>query len=197
MNLDRSRSLQGTDRLARGIGWLGIGIGIFQLLSPRSVTRSLGVEGSEGLVRTCGTRGLVTGIGALTEDPKPALWAKAAGDVLDLAALSFLLTDRDHPKQGSVKLAMGLVGASALATLYCARAQTERHSYQGGRTPDYSGRSGFPRGVERARGAAAGSGLSLRPAALPSPARSPGPRIPASTSRPTSTNYIRGSDYDY
>ncbi|KAA0010435.1 hypothetical protein F0A17_18425 [Billgrantia pellis] len=196
MNLDRSRSLQGTDRLARGIGLLGIGIGLYSLLAPRSVTRSLGVEGSEALVRTCGFRGVVTGIGALTEDPKPALWAKAAGDVLDLAALSFLLADRDHPKRGSVKLAMGMVAASAAATLYCARAQSERHAYQGGRTPDYSGRSGFPQGVAQARGAAARSG-GAHPAALPSPARSPGLRTPASGSRPTSTGGVRGSDYDY
>ncbi|MGR4066585.1 hypothetical protein [Billgrantia sp. C5P2] len=197
MNLDRSRSLQGTDRLARGIGWLGIGMGLFQLLAPRSVTQSLGVEGSEALVRSCGVRGVVTGIGALTEDPKPALWAKAAGDILDLAALSFLLTDRDHPKQGSVKLAMGMVGASAATTLYCVQAQAQRHVYQGGRTPDYSGRSGFPQGVAKARGAAAGSG-SARPAALPSPARSPGPRMQDTSPRHVDTSgYRKGSDFDY
>ncbi|NIC06957.1 hypothetical protein [Billgrantia bachuensis] len=197
MNLDRSRSLQPSDRLARGLGWLGIGLGLYQLLAPRSVTRALGVEGAEAVVRSCGARGVATGIGALTVNPKPALWARSAGDALDLAALLVLLADRDHPKRGSVKLALLAVGASTAASLYCAQAQTRRHSYQSGRTPDYSGRSGFPQGVKRARGAAAGGGLSTRPAALPSPARSPGPRTPASTSRPTSTGYVRGSDYDY
>ncbi|MGQ4878276.1 hypothetical protein ACOJCM_06850 [Billgrantia sp. LNSP4103-1] len=199
MNLDRSHSLQPSDRLARGLGWLGIGLGLYQLLAPRSVTRALGVEGAEAIVRTCGARGLVTGIGALTVNPKQALWARSAGDVMDLAALLALLTDRDHPKRSNVKLALVAVGASTAASLYCAQAQTRRHAYQGGRTPDYSGRSGFPQGLEQARGAAARSGgLSSRPAALPSPARSPGPRLQASSPRHVDTGgYRKGSDYDY
>jgi hypothetical protein len=199
MNLDRSHSLQASDRLARGLGWLGIGLGLYQLLAPRSVTRALGVEGAEAIVRLCGARGVATGISALTENPKPALWARSAGDALDLAALLALLADRDHPKHGTVKLALVAVGASAAVSLYCAQDQTRRHAYQAGHTPDYSGRSGFPQGVELARGAAARqAGLPSRPAALPSPARSPGPRLQATTVRQRDTSgYIKGSDYDY
>ncbi|MCE8016892.1 hypothetical protein HOP62_12515 [Halomonas sp. MCCC 1A17488] len=198
MNLDRSRSLQPSDRMARGLGWLGIGLGLYQLLAPRSVTRALGVEGAEAIVRTCGARGVATGVGALTVNPGPALWARSAGDALDLAALLALLADRDHPKRGSVKLALLFVGAGTAASLYCAQAQTRERAYRGGRTPDYSGRSGFPLGVERARGAAASSGLPSRPAALPSPARSPGPRLQATSSRQRDTSgYAKGSDYDY
>lgn len=196
MNLDRSRSLQPSDRLAKGLGWLGIGLGLYQLLAPRSVTRTLGVEGAEAIVRTCGARGVATGIGALSVNPTQALWVRSAGDVLDLAALLALLADRDHPKRGSVKLALMAVGASAAASLYCAQKQTRRHAYQSGRMPDYSGRSGFPQGVERARGAVARSGgSSSRPAALPSPARSPGPR--QQPRHVDASSYRRGSDYDY
>ncbi|MDX5378071.1 MAG: hypothetical protein LPK08_11230 [Halomonas sp.] len=199
MNLDRRRSLQPSDRLARALGWLGIGLGLYQLLAPRSVTRTLGVEGAEAIVRTCGARGLATGMGALSVNPKQALWARSVGDVMDLAALLALLADRDHPKRGSVKLALVGVGACAATSLYCAQAQTRRHAYQGGRTPDYRGRSGFPRGLEHARGAAATrSGLPSRPMALPSPARSPGPRLQATPSRQRDTSgYAKGSDYDY
>lgn len=199
MNLDRSRSLQPSDRLARGLGWLGLGVGLYQLLAPRSVTRALGVEGAEAIVCSCGARGIVTGIGALSVNPKQALWARSAGDIMDLAALLALLADRDHPKRGSVRLALVAVGASAAASLYCAQAQTRRHGYQAGRTPDYSGRSGFPQGLERARGAVArSSGLPSRPAVLPSPARSPDPGQQAPSSRPVDTSgYRKGSDYDY
>lgn len=200
MNFDRSHSsLQGSDSLIRVFGWLGIGMGLYQLLAPRSVTRFLAVEGAENIVRACGVRGVATGIGMLTVNPKPALWARTAGDILDLTALLALLADRDHPKQGSVKLALAGVGACTATGLYCAQAQSRQHAYQAGRTPDYSGRSGFPQGVERARGAAASSsGLPSRPAALPSPARSPGPRVPSSSSRHTDTSgYKRGTDFDY
>ncbi|MCE8035803.1 hypothetical protein EKK97_02260 [Billgrantia tianxiuensis] len=199
MNIDRRHSLKPSDRLARGLGWLGIGLGLYQLLAPRSVTRALGVEGAEALVRTCGARGVATGFGALTVNPKPALWARSAGDILDLAALLALLADRDHPRRGSVKLALVGVGACTAVSLYCAQDQTRRHAYQAGRTPDYSTRSGFPQGVERARGAAARSGgLPSRPAALPSPARSPGPRLQSTASyRRDTSGYAKGSDYDY
>lgn len=199
MTLDRSRSLQPSDRLARGLGWLGLGVGLYQLLAPRSVTRALGVEGAEAIVCACGARGVVTGLGALSVNPKQALWARSAGDIMDLAALLALLADRDHPKRESVKLALVAVGASAAASLYCAQVQTRRHGYQAGRTPDYSGRSGFPQGVERARGAVARSGgLPSRPAALPSPAHSPGPRMQASSPRHVgASGYRKGSDYDY
>lgn len=199
MNLDRSHSLQPSDRLARGLGWLGIGLGLYQLLAPRSVTRALGVEGAEAIVRSCGARGVVTGMGALSVNPKQALWVRSAGDVMDLAALLMLLADRDHPKRGNVQLALVAVGASAAASLYCAQAQTRRHAYQAGRTPDYSGRSGFPQGVERARGAAArNGGLPSRPAALPASARSPGPRFKTSSPHHVDTSgYRKGSDYDY
>ncbi|WP_111415441.1 hypothetical protein [Billgrantia lactosivorans] len=199
MTLDRRRSLQPSDQLAKALGWLGIGLGLCQLLAPRSVTRTLGVEGAEAIVRSCGARGVATGVGALTVHPAPALWARSAGDVLDLAALLALLADRDHPKRGNVKLALLAVGASGAASLYCAQAQARRHAYQAGRTPDYRGRSGFPRGVEHARGVAARhGGTSSRPAALPSPARSPGPRLQPSAPRHGDTgSYTKGSDYDY
>lgn len=198
MKLDHS-SLQPSDRLARGLGWLGIGVGLYQLLAPRRVTRALGVEGAEAIVCTCGVRGVATGIGALSVNPGPALWARSVGDVLDLAALLALLADRDHPKRDNVKLALAGVGACAAASLYCAQEQARRHAYQSGRTPDYSGRSGFPRGLEQARGAAARSGgLPSRPMALPSATHSPEPRSQAAPARPRDTSgYAKGSDYDY
>ncbi|MCC5882280.1 MAG: hypothetical protein JJU25_06530 [Halomonas sp.] len=201
MSHDRNRSLQTSDQLARGLGWMGIGLGLYQLLAPRSVTRALGVEGAEPIVRLCGARGVATGIGALTVNPKPSLWARSAGDALDLAALLALLADRDHPKRENVKLALAVVGATTAVSLYCAQDQTRRHAYQAGRTPDYSGRSGFPQGVERARGAAAGGGLPARSTALPSPASTPGPRGQATASRPDTRPHAKdsakGSDYDY
>ena len=191
MTHSRSQSQQFSDKLAKGLGWLGIGMGLYQLLAPRSVTRALGVEGAEALVRGCGARNLATGCGALSVNPKPALWVRSAGDALDLAGLLILLADRDHPKRSSVKLALACVGACTAASLYCAQDQNRRHAYQAGRTPDYSGRSGFPQGVKRARGAA--MHLGGQTPALPSPARLP----EASSLRHVDTGgYAKGSDLD-
>ena len=194
MTHSRSQSQQFSDKLAIGLGWLGIGMGLYQLLAPHSITQALGTEGAEALVRGCGARNLVTGCGALSVNPKPALWVRSAGDALDLAGLLILLADRNHPKRGNVKLTLAGVGACTVASLYCAQDLSRRHAYQAGRTPDYSGRSGFPQGVKRARGAAIHRGG--KPPALPSPARLPGPRLPASSPHHVETGgYAKGSDY--
>lgn len=110
----RNRSLQTSERLAKSLGWLGIGMGICHLL-----------------------------------------------------------THRNRRKRGGIKWA--LAGACAVASVYCVEGCSRRHAYQAGPTPDYSGRSGFPQGLEQARGVAAQR--SGRKLALPSPECSPGPRL--------------------
>lgn len=178
-----SRSFKGSDRLARGLGWFAIGLGAYKLFAPHKLTRALGLEGAENLVRLCGAREVATGIGALTVNPRPALWARVGGDALDLAALAALLRDEDNSQRQNVELALVAVGTVTAVDLYCAQAQSRRHGYQTGPTPDYSDRSGFPHGVERARGAAKDFKTpGHMKASLPSPASSPGPK--ASTSSP-------------
>src|SRR5690554_6324128 len=128
MTHSRSQSQQFSDKLAIGLGWLGIGVGLYQLLAPHSITRALGAEGTEALVRSCGARNLATGCGALSVNPTPALWVRSAGDALDLAGLLTLLADRNHPKRGNVKLALAGVGACTAASLYCAQDLSRRHA---------------------------------------------------------------------
>src|SRR5690606_15255816 len=48
--------------LARGLGWFSIGLGVVQLLAPRQVSRFIGMPGSEGMIRACGVREIVTGV---------------------------------------------------------------------------------------------------------------------------------------
>lgn len=69
MTHSRSQSQQFSDKLAIGLGWLGIGMGLYQLLAPHSITQALGTEGAEALVRGCGARNLATGCGALSVNP--------------------------------------------------------------------------------------------------------------------------------
>lgn len=176
-----SRSLKGSDRLARGVGWFSLGLGLFKLFAPRTLTRSLGLEGTENLVRVCGAREVATGIGALAVDPRPALWARVGGDALDMATLATALQDTRNPKRRNLEAAVLAVGAITAVDLCIAQAQSRRRAYQAGPTPDYSDRSGFPRGLEHARGAARTFETpGHMNAELPSPARSPGPRTPTS-----------------
>ncbi|HSP58215.1 MAG TPA: hypothetical protein VLO12_07940 [Halomonas sp.] len=169
-------SLGTADRLARQVGWFSIGLGLWQLAKPDQWTRSLGMEGSENLVRLCATREVVTGMGALSINPAPAMWARVGGDVLDLAALTWARRDESNPKRDNITMALIAIGALTAVDLYCAQSLGKRHAYQGGPTPDYRDRSGFPGGLAGARGAAARdfeTPAHLK-AALPSPANSPG-----------------------
>lgn len=150
---DMSHSLSRADRIARGLGWFSIGLGLFELCAPRKLTETLGMQGKETFVRLCGMREIGAGIGALSDNPTPAIWSRVGGDGLDLAALAMAYRG-DNPQKHNVCLAMGFVlGATAL-DLCCAKSLTKQHKRLAGPTPDYSDRSGFKRPVEAMRGAA-------------------------------------------
>ena len=153
-----SMSGQSARALATGLGWFSIGLGLAEVLAPGKLARTLGMEGSETLISAYGIRELAAGVGILSSnDPTPWVWGRVAGDALDIATLAVGLTG-DNPKKGNVGLALAAVlGATALDVI-CARSlsadrqQQQRRLQQAAR--DYSDRSGFPGGVQAARGAA-------------------------------------------
>lgn len=150
----RSDSRTPNERLATGLGWFSVGLGLVELLAARSLTRTLGMEGHEGLVRAYGARELATGVAILaSHDPTPWIWGRVGGDALDLATLATGLKDENGEKP-AVGLAMAAVlGVTALDIL-CAQGLTSQKSLAGRDVPDYGDRTGFPMGVERSRGAA-------------------------------------------
>lgn len=81
----------GASALARGLGWFSIALGAAELLGGRTVARTLGEEDHVGLVRLFGLREIATGVGILAQDtPRgraPWVWARVAGDAIDLVAL--------------------------------------------------------------------------------------------------------------
>lgn len=165
-----THSKSSLDKLAHGLGWLSLGIGLYQLLAPGKLTQQLGMQGSENSMRACGAREIMSGIGAFSDNPTPAIWSRVGGDVLDLAALTFALRDEHNTQKQNVYLALTAVGILTAIDCACAKALSQRHAYQGGATPDYSHRSGFPQGLESARGAAHGFEVpDNMKAALPTP----------------------------
>jgi hypothetical protein len=146
----RSRRLE---RLARGLGWLGIGLGLAELLLPRAVARSTGLRGRETLLQVCGLRELATGLAILNaRDPTPWVWGRVAGDALDLATLGSAL-DEDNPRRAGTAAALAAVAGVAALDVACARALSTTTRALA-RRYDSSDRSGLPLPAAEMRGAA-------------------------------------------
>ncbi|OWW22078.1 SRPBCC family protein [Noviherbaspirillum denitrificans] len=104
----RSPKADRADQIARMLGWFSIGIGLAQLLAPRGVSRTIGVQDSPKLMRTLGAREIASGIGILSQRrPANWLWTRVAGDAIDLALLGAAARS-----PGSVRNRIGLATAA-------------------------------------------------------------------------------------
>lgn len=113
-----------THRVAEGLGWLSVVVGLAEILAPRSLARLIGA-GRATFVRSCGIREIVAGMGILAGRRTGFwLWARVAGDVLDLATLARML-GRDNPRRGAATAAFGSVLFVTLLDVYCAQMHRE------------------------------------------------------------------------
>ena len=163
--------------LARGLGWFSVGLGLAELLAPRSLGRFLGMEEHTGLIRAYGARELAAGVGILAQiDPTPWIWGRIGGDAVDLGTLALGLR-RDNPQRENVGLALiAVAGVTALDVL-CATALGGTRDGDDWPAPvwDYSHRRGMPRPAAAMRGAA-------RDAVIPRDMRIPEPLRPYTSS---------------
>lgn len=137
------------DRVAKSLGWFSVGLGLLEIIAASRVTRALGMEGSEGVVRAFGAREVMSGIVTLSPDRKVGLQSRIAGDALDIAVLLSALTPY-NPKRNNVKAAlMGVVAITAL-DVFGAWALSARQQ-RGSPTRLYHDRSGFPAGFSAVR----------------------------------------------
>ena len=80
------------DGVARFLGWFSIALGGTQVVAPRALARVIGLAGHDtqkNVMRVMGMREIATGVGILGESrPMRWLWARVAGDALDMALLA-------------------------------------------------------------------------------------------------------------
>ncbi len=148
----RSRSSQ--DRLAKNLGYFSIALGMVELLAPRALCNAIGLRGMEPVIRAYGARELATGVAILTShDPEPWIWARVAGDVADIATVATGLRQDNARTENNVMTLAALAAVTAV-DVACARGLNAEKGNRKTATVNYSNRSGFPGGVEAARGAA-------------------------------------------
>jgi hypothetical protein len=146
-------SLGASDRMARNLGWFSLGLGALEIFAPERITRALGLEGQESLVRGYGFREVAAGMLSLSIEKEAGLWSRVAGDGLDIATLMAGLRD-DNPKKGNVAMALMMVAGITLLDIAAAKEVGSRHARQKGSRRMYYDRSGYPKGMDASRGIA-------------------------------------------
>jgi hypothetical protein len=146
-------SLGRNDRMARNLGWLSIGLGVFELVAAGGIARALGMRGRETLVRAYGMREILSGILCLSVDKQSGMWSRVAGDGIDAATLIAELRS-DNPRKANVLLALLMVGGIARLDYKAAEATARVHREGISNKARYRDRSGFPKGIAAIRAAA-------------------------------------------
>jgi uncharacterized membrane protein len=103
-------------RLANGLGWFSIGLGLAEILVPKSFARMIGAKGKHtGIIRFLGLREITAGIGILT-NRRPAgwVWARVAGDAMDLACLGAALASPKTDRGRLLAATAAVAGVTAL-----------------------------------------------------------------------------------
>ncbi len=107
--------------LVTGLGWFSIGLGLVEFFAPKRVAEPLGMPNRETLVQTYGLREMIAGLGILlSRRPAPWLWARAAGDVLDMATVAPRMTSSNRRVQQASSLAALAVAAVGVLDVYFA-----------------------------------------------------------------------------
>jgi uncharacterized membrane protein len=108
-------------RLARGLGWFSVGLGLAELLAPRAIANISGVSNKHtGLIRLYGLRELAAGVTIFSQaHPAEGVWSRVAGDALDLVSLGRAAT-APEAKKGRVAFATANVLAVTALDVMCA-----------------------------------------------------------------------------
>ena len=106
------------EQRAVALGWFSLGLGFVQLAAPRLMKRSIGAGNSSrgrATMMACGVREIISGIGILTQ-PRPSsmLWARVAGDLVDLALLARASGFEDADRRRLAQASMAALGVTVL-----------------------------------------------------------------------------------
>jgi uncharacterized membrane protein len=105
-------------RLARGLGFFSIGLGLAELLMPRKLGGLIGVRDHTLLTRLMGIREIGAGIAVLMEStPRHSITARVAGDALDLGLLGAAFTSRGAKPGRLAGATAAVAGVTALDVL--------------------------------------------------------------------------------
>jgi uncharacterized membrane protein len=102
-------------KLANGLGWLSIALGLAEILAPRALARLIGVRHHPVLFAALGLREITSGLGILSQRrPAGWLWSRVAGDVMDLSLLGTAFVSEDAEDHRVEAAAAAVAGVTVL-----------------------------------------------------------------------------------
>lgn len=126
--------LDQAQRLAKGLGWFGIGLGTAQLLAPDQIARMIGMredKDGHGIMRLYGLREIAAGMGIVTAvSPISGMAARVAGDMVDLVSLGLVAGSPNSDRRRAAVAAAAVLGVTAL-DVYCSRILTRAAVQEG------------------------------------------------------------------
>ncbi len=109
---------EGAEQLGRVLGFFSLGLGLSQILAPRSVARAIGLEDNDRnhrLMTAFGIRELATGVGLLRRPGSAAMaWGRVAGDAMDLVVLGRALASNRNDHNRVAAAAAAVLGVTVL-----------------------------------------------------------------------------------
>jgi uncharacterized membrane protein len=108
-------------QLDKSLGWFSLGLGLAEVLAPRTVGRMIGVGEHTTILRLCGMREIASGLGLLSgRAPAAFATSRVVGDAMDLALLGASLRSPDcNPSR--IAVAATAVAGVAAVDLYASK----------------------------------------------------------------------------
>jgi uncharacterized membrane protein len=114
-------------KLARGMGWFGIALGVAEISAPNALTYAIGLcpdRRSAWVMRAMGVREILHGVGILMRPRRPIpIWTRVAGDIVDLALLVTAATTRRWSTPRAAGAIAAVAGAAVLDIVASRRVQ--------------------------------------------------------------------------
>lgn len=113
----------GTGKLAKGLGYFSIGLGLMELLMPAKVGEMIGVSNRyRAFLPVLGLREIAHGAAILSQQkPTAGVWSRVGGDAVDLAYLGLAFAGKENNKNRLIGATIAVLGVTALDVM-CAQA---------------------------------------------------------------------------
>jgi uncharacterized membrane protein len=121
------------EKIARGLGWFSIGLGVAEILAPRSLAKLIGLRGHHsGILRMLGAREITSGFGILAgrQPNSNWMWSRVGGDAMDLALLGAAFKMKRSNRNRLAMATAAVAGVTALDAI-CSQRLSRRNGARG------------------------------------------------------------------